>query len=88
VERKWRLGFFTSYRDEPGKTLGEITEPAATLPGVEALLKKLGQLQAGEVVTLMPLPGVNDPAIIPVELLDQIQTTCREISLTCQFPIH
>jgi hypothetical protein len=39
-------------------------------------------------VTLMPLPGVNDPAIIPVELLDQIQTTCREISLTCQFPIH
>ena len=70
------------------KTLGEVTDPAATLPGVEALLKKLGQLQAGEVVTLMPLPGVNDPAIIPAELIDQIRTACRDNSLTCQFPIH
>jgi len=70
------------------KTLGEVTDPVATLQGVEALLKKLGQLQAGEVVTLMPLPGMNEPAIISAELMDQIQGTCRDFSLTCQFPVH
>jgi hypothetical protein len=70
------------------KSLDEVIDQAIMLKSKEALMGKLSKLPEGEFITLLPLPEKGDEVNIPAEILLEIQSTCEQHKLNCQFPVQ